>query len=307
MPKVSIIIPVYNAEKYIKECICSVLNQSYKNLEIIIINDGSIDKSLEIIQSFQDNRIKLLSQKNRGAASARNLGLHHASGELIQFLDSDDILDKDKIKEQVIFYNSDINKNDTLYIGTWNIIKDDKILAPSDNQTSIWHDYDNPMEILLDFIFNKCCIPPISYLIPISLIHQAGFWDETLSMNDDGEYMARIISQSNKIKYCPQALSFYRSTPNSLSKRLSFKAATSQIKSLIMTSEVLKGYHSPRTQEGIYQMITSNIYKLYPYYRAQRKEGEKYLKKTLGNVSIKYPSLNYKEWLYYLFKTLVRP
>lgn len=247
VPKISIIIPVYNAEKYIKECICPVLKQSYKNLEIIIINDGSTDKSFEIVQSFQDSRIKLLSQKNGGAASARNLGLHHASGELIQFLDSDDILDKDKIKEQITLYNNEKNKDNTLYIGAWNIIKEDKILSPSDNQTSVWHDYDKPMEILLDFIFNKCCMSPISYLIPISLIHQAGFWDETLSMNDDGKYMARIISQSKKIKYCPQALSFYRSTPNSLSKRLSFKAATSQIKSLIMTSEVLKNYHSHRT------------------------------------------------------------
>jgi len=306
MPKVSIIIPVYNSEKYIKECICSVLNQSHKNLEIIIINDGSTDKSFEIVQTFQDSRIKLLSQKNRGAASARNLGLHHASGELIQFLDSDDILDKDKIKEQITLYNNEKNKDNTLYIGAWNIIKDGKILSPSSNQIEVWHDYDNPMEILLDFIFNNCCMPHHSYMIPQSLIKISGLWNETLSMNDDGEYMARIISQSKKIKFSPRSLSFYRSTPNSLSKRISPKAATSQIKSLIMTSEVLKEYHSPRTQEGIYQMITSNIYKLYPYYRAQRKEGEKYLKKTLGDVPIKYPSLNYKEWLYYILKTLVR-
>lgn len=306
MPKVSIIIPVYNSEKYIKECICSVLNQSHKNLEITIINDGSTDKSFEIVQTFQDSRIKLLSQKNRGAASARNLGLHHASGELIQFLDSDDILDKDKIKEQITLYNNEKNKDNTLYIGAWNIIKDGKILSPSSNQIEVWHDYDNPMEILLDFIFNNCCMPHHSYMIPQSLIKISGLWNETLSMNDDGEYMARIISQSKKIKFSPRSLSFYRSTPNSLSKRISPKAATSQIKSLIMTSEVLKEYHSPRTQEGIYQMITSNIYKLYPYYRAQRKEGEKYLKKTLGDVPIKYPSLNYKEWLYYILKTLVR-
>jgi glycosyltransferase involved in cell wall biosynthesis len=305
--KVSIIIPVYNSGKYMKECICSVLNQSYENLGIIIINDGSTDKSFEIAQSFQDNKIKLLSQENKGAASARNLGLHYASGELIQFLDSDDILDKDKIKEQIILYDSEKNKDDTLYIGAWNIIKDGKIVLPESNQTSVWHDYNNPMEILLDFIFNKCCMPPLSYMIPISLVHQAGLWNETLSMNDDGEYLARIISQSKRIKFCSQSLSFYRSTPNSLSKRISTKAATSQIKSLIMTSEVLKGYHSPRTQEGIYQMITSNIYRLYPYYKIQRKEGEKYLKKTLGDVPIKYPSLNYKEWLYYIFKTLIRP
>lgn len=306
MPKVSIIIPVYNSEKYIKECICSVLHQSYKNLEIIIINDGSTDKSFEIAQSFQDNRIKLLSQENKGAASARNLGLHYASGELIQFLDSDDILDKDKIKEQIILYDSEKNKDDTLYIGAWNIIKDGKIVLPESNQTNVWHDYDNPMELLLDFIFNKCCMPHHCYMIPKPLIKISGLWNETLSMNDDGEYLARIISRSKRIKFCSQSLSFYRSTPNSLSKRISTKAATSQIKSLIMISEVLKGYYSTRTQEGIYQMITSNIYRLYPYYKIQRKEGEKYLKKTLGDVPIKYPSLNYKEWLYYIFKTLTK-
>lgn len=116
MSKVSIIIPVYNSGKYMKECIYSVLNQSYENLGIIIINDGSTDKSFEIAQSFQDNKIKLLSQENKGAVSARNLGLHYASEELIQFLDSDDILDKDKIKEQIILYDSEKNKDDTLIV-----------------------------------------------------------------------------------------------------------------------------------------------------------------------------------------------
>lgn len=95
-PKISIIIPVYNTEDYIFICIRSVQNQTYKNLEIICIDDGSTDKSVEIIKNLMldDNRIKLIQIENHGQGFARNLGLQNASGDYILFLDSDDFIDK---------------------------------------------------------------------------------------------------------------------------------------------------------------------------------------------------------------------
>ena len=90
--KISIIIPVYNAEKYLKCCLDSILNQSYKNLEIIIINDGSTDNSLKVIEEYKknDNRIILISQKNQGVSKSRNNGLELATGDYIMFIDPDD-------------------------------------------------------------------------------------------------------------------------------------------------------------------------------------------------------------------------
>lgn len=100
---VSVIIPIYNVENYLDECIKSVLNQTYHNLEIILIDDGSTDSSKNICEKYQkvDNRIQLVSKKNEGQASARNLGIDMASGNYIYFLDSDDYIKESTIKEVI--------------------------------------------------------------------------------------------------------------------------------------------------------------------------------------------------------------
>lgn len=102
-PLISIIIPIYNVENYIKECLNSVSNQTYKNLEILCINDGSLDNSLNITKhhSNTDNRIKIINQDNKGLSAARNTGLRNAIGEYIFFLDSDDILLENAIEKLV--------------------------------------------------------------------------------------------------------------------------------------------------------------------------------------------------------------
>ncbi len=100
--KVSLIIPVYNAEKYLKECLDSVLEQSYKPIEIILVNDGSTDRSAEIIADYEkkEKKIKVIHQSNQGVCSARNLGMAAATGEYIVFADSDDILPYDSIEKR---------------------------------------------------------------------------------------------------------------------------------------------------------------------------------------------------------------
>lgn len=110
---VSVIIPMYNVEKYIGECIESVISQSYSNLEIIIVDDGSPDQSGEIAEQYaeKDKRIKVIHKKNSGVASARNIGFFHSNGEFITYIDSDDWVSKDYI-EHLLFlqgvYDSDM-------------------------------------------------------------------------------------------------------------------------------------------------------------------------------------------------------
>lgn len=98
-PVISIIIPIYNVEKYLKRCLDSVEKQIYTNLEIILINDGSTDSSLTIAKEYakRDGRIKIFSEKNCGLSAARNLGLKHATGKYITFIDSDDYVSKDYV------------------------------------------------------------------------------------------------------------------------------------------------------------------------------------------------------------------
>jgi glycosyltransferase involved in cell wall biosynthesis len=98
--KVSIIIPVYNAEKYLQECIESALNQTYSDIEVITVNDGSTDDSLQILKKY-DGRIKVITKENGGAASAMNAGIKQATGEWIKRLDADDVLYPNAIEELI--------------------------------------------------------------------------------------------------------------------------------------------------------------------------------------------------------------
>ena len=111
---ISIIIPVFNMEKYLERCIKSVLNQSYKFLEIILVDDGSSDRSLEICKLYarKDERVKVFTKINGGQGSARNLGLKYATGDYVGFVDSDDWIDKDMYKillENLLEYKADIS------------------------------------------------------------------------------------------------------------------------------------------------------------------------------------------------------
>ena len=114
-PLVSIIVPVYNTEKFVDKCLNSISNQIYKNLEIIIVNDGSTDNSFSICEKHKniDSRIKILNQKNQGLSAARNAALKIASGEFISFIDSDDFIEPDFISTNL---NTIIKNNSSLSI-----------------------------------------------------------------------------------------------------------------------------------------------------------------------------------------------
>lgn len=108
MVKVSVIVPIYNSEKYLKKCIDSLVNQTLSDMEFILINDGSTDSSDEIISEFSDSRIKYFKRSNHGIGSTRNFGIDHASGEFIGFLDSDDYVESDMYEKM---YNECKSKN----------------------------------------------------------------------------------------------------------------------------------------------------------------------------------------------------
>lgn len=127
MTKVSVIIPVYNVEKYLRECLDSVINQTLKDIEIICINDGSTDSSLIILNEYvqKDSRIKIINKENAGQSSARNAGLKLMTGELCYFLDSDDYIDKNLLEYAcTIFDNFDI---DYFCFGSSAFVEDESI------------------------------------------------------------------------------------------------------------------------------------------------------------------------------------
>lgn len=108
---ISIIVPVYNSEKYIDRCLDSILNQTYKDLEIVLVNDGSNDQSLKILENYalRDTRIKVVNQENKGVAAARNTGLDNATGDYILYVDSDDWIENNMVERMVeLSANADI-------------------------------------------------------------------------------------------------------------------------------------------------------------------------------------------------------
>ena len=109
---ISVVINAYNAEKYINKCIDNVVNQTYKNLEILIVNDGSTDNTLEICKSYKDDRIRIINQENMGLSMARNVGIDNAKGDYLYFVDADDFIDNDTIEylyNLCIEYNTDMS------------------------------------------------------------------------------------------------------------------------------------------------------------------------------------------------------
>lgn len=121
MDKISVIVPIYNSEKYLDECIKSILEQTYENFELILVNDGSNDKSIEICNNYQSNekRIKVLNLEHNGVSNARNKGIDIATGQWICFVDSDDIIDKTFLKTLITLvkeYKSDIAEVDFGYM-----------------------------------------------------------------------------------------------------------------------------------------------------------------------------------------------
>ena len=111
-PKISIIVPIFNGELYLEECLNSLVNQTFNDIEIICVNDGSTDNSMKILEDFQkkDSRIEIISQPNQGVSIARNNGVNQANGEYVLFVDSDDWLDLDACAE--LYSNAVSNDSD---------------------------------------------------------------------------------------------------------------------------------------------------------------------------------------------------
>ena len=110
MMKISVVIPVYNIEDYLSECLDSIVNQSLEDIEIICVNDGSTDGSLDILKEYEskDSRVKIISQENKGIGNARNTALEYAKGEYVYFIDGDDTLELDALER---LYDLNIEKN----------------------------------------------------------------------------------------------------------------------------------------------------------------------------------------------------
>lgn len=218
--KISVIMPNYNNGKFIAQAIDSVLQQDYPNIELIVIDDGSTDNSMEVISSY-GGRISILRQQNKGAAAARNHGMRFAQGKFISFIDSDDIWLQGKLSSQIDF----LNKN-TEFIAcfcswrAWN---------GSDNYDFLTKNAPTNYEVQQDHtgwlylkLLKSSIISTITILIRKDIVELVGFFDEKLTSGEDHDYWIRL-SRVGKIAKISNLFALYRTNPSSITNSVQCK------------------------------------------------------------------------------------
>ena len=215
---ISIIVPVYKCEKYLESCIRSILTQTYSDLEVLLIDDGSPDRCPVICDAFaeKDKRVKVFHKENGGASSARNMGLDYALGDYICFVDSDDILPECAISDLW----QGITNNCCQYVaGICGILNRSKIKNMISSEKII--DYaENPME-LLDYITQGGSYSPYAKIYDANLIRKYGLrYNENLKCSEDALFIRQYLSYCSRIALIPSIVYRYNTdNDESLSKK----------------------------------------------------------------------------------------
>lgn len=238
-----------------------------KNLELIVVDDGSTDGAVQKLTGSScgaDPRIKIIRQQNRGAAAARNTGLSHASGRWINFIDADDLLHPEKLRHQLDYLKT--NPQLMIVSGAWCRFYHEPPAIPQVCADELWRVH-TPESWLTAALEHNLMMQPAAWLVKSDLIEKAGPWDETLTLNDDGEYFARILLATDNVGFCAKALSYYRSgIANSLSGGRSPAHFASALSALSSISDQLDAVTDQRTtQQALAKAWTRLAVESYPY------------------------------------------
>ncbi len=229
-PLVSILIPAYNSQEWIADTLCSAIAQTWSRKEIIVVDDGSKDRTAEVARRFSSKEVAVVTIKNQGAAAARNHALGLSQGDYIQWLDADDLLAPDKIACQLAaLRESDTNR--ILLSSPWAYFNYRTHRARF-AATPMWQDL-SPVEWLLRKMGLNLHMQTATWLTSRELAEAAGKWDTRLLSDDDGEYFCRVLLASEGTRFVPEARVFYRITP---SGRLSHIGASDKKKEALLLS-----------------------------------------------------------------------
>ncbi|MEP0885156.1 glycosyltransferase [Trichocoleus sp. ST-U3] len=246
MPLISVIIPVYNGEKTLQETIESVLNQTLTDFELIVINDGSQDATLEIVERIQDPRLKAFSYANAGQATSRNRGISHACGEYISFIDADDLWTPDKLEAQLRALQD--NSQAAVAYSWTKCIDELGNFSRRGSHISVSGDVYAKL-LLIDFIENGS-----NPLIRAQAIAEVGGFDESMTPSEDRDLWLRLAARYHFVAVpSPQVL--YRQSPNSASANiLRMEAASLRVIEQAFSQ-------APEFLQYLKQSSLANIYK----------------------------------------------
>jgi len=297
---VSILIPAFNAAKWIGDCLESALVQTWSRKEVIVVDDGSRDSTLEIAKSYAAPNVKVEIQENMGASAARNHALSLAQGDYIQWLDADDLLAPDKIERQLAGAESGQSSR-VLLSGAWGRF----YFCPARTRfapDALWEDL-APVELLFRMMDQNLWMAIESWLVSRKLTEMAGPWNETLYRDNDGEYFCRVLSCSLETRFVSDSRVFCRRGNLGISNELTLtdRKLESLLISIFSYLQTLRNFEdSPRSRAACLKLLDRSAIYFYPerpdlFKRLQSKATE------LGG-QLAYPRLRSKySWLQWVF------
>ncbi|WPU91655.1 glycosyltransferase family 2 protein [Mucilaginibacter sabulilitoris] len=293
-PLISVCVPAFNCGKFITETLTCLVDQTYTNIEIIVVNDGSTDDTLTKVRAIKDRRLTIIDGINKGAANARNTAYGFAHGAYVIFFDADDYVGPDFISLQARYIRG--TKNDVVMAAWGRFYQEDLKSLKRDHLPGTAMTFREWVNL---YWYN--CNPmtnPGRALIPAALIKKAGLWNPELSLNDDLEFFTRIFLNADKIIFNAEALFHYRSGIGGLSGKKSRAAYQSSFTALAQATEMALKHFS---HEGLVRQSCANlwqglIYELYPDETeitrlAQEKVDE------LGGATLAFPCGGYTRYL----------
>lgn len=261
-PLVSILIPCFNAERWLAPALESALDQTWPRCEVILVDDGSTDASLSIARRFESRGLRIATQANRGQCAACNHALSLAQGDFIKFFDADDLFSPDMIALQVAAL---VNRPGCLAYSEWARFKSDPAEAVFTPRPG-WRDA-APVDWLVEiWAVAQPMMQCGQFLIPRALLDRTGGWDERLSLINDFEFFTRLTLASAGIVFTPGARLFYRSgLAGSLSRTRSARAWESAfLSSILATDYLIAAENSTRTRQAVAAILQQLVFDIYP-------------------------------------------
>ena len=293
MADISIIVPIYNAEKYLNKCIDSLVNQTKKELEFILVNDGSTDSSEDIIKSYKDKRIKYFKNKNQGIGKTRNFGIDKATGKYLMFLDSDDYLDINACEK---LYNKAIKeKSDLVVFDFYRVEETLKEVTINNFKSSSLKENPN---LLLDINLGPC-----NKLIKRELIDKNNTrFNEELKY-EDTPFVTEIIKNANKISKLNEYLHYYVIHSNSETT-----VRDERVFDIIKIIDIIRNqYKDEKYMEDVVNKLTVRTITNYTIQQRVQKDlkvGMKFIDEAFSYMKKNIP--NYKNNKYYETRGILR-
>lgn len=237
-PLVSICIPLYNASEYIHETLTRILEQTYTNIEVVVVDDYSTDESYKIAKTFKSDKIRVLRNPKKGGNAARNFAFQQSKGDYVKFMDADDYCSENMIKAQL----ERLLKEGTNYTLVFSKLKVFYLDSLYDKDRAIDKDYIPGIELLIDIWRLKGFNCSHCYLMSRQLVEQSGGWNEAILKNQDAEFFARVIALSDKALSVPDEFAVWRHTGKGVSTNTSAEAINSVIYTLDIISKLIIRY-----------------------------------------------------------------